>query len=160
MDHPTGQQGWRSIYTGKTLFMMSKVFLDTAYAVALSAPKDQFHSRAVILAEQLETTRANLITTRAVMLEIGNALSKQRYRDASIVLLDALEADPKVEISSLSEQLYLRAMQLYRTRRDKEWRLTDCISFVVMQEQGITQALTTDAHFQQAGFRALMLENS
>jgi len=90
------------------------------------------------------------------MLEIGNALSKQRYRRAAVRLLDSLETDPRVEIIPLSEQLYARASQLYRERPDKEWALTDCVSFIVMGERGINEALTTDEHFQQAGLHALM----
>jgi uncharacterized protein len=42
------------------------------------------------------------------------------------------------------------------SRRDKEWSLTDCISFVVMKERGLTEALTADHHFEQAGFKALL----
>jgi len=138
--------------------MKAEVFLDTAYAIALSVPKDQYHTRAVHLADRLEAARARMVTTRAVMLEIGNALSKQRYRYAAVKLLDSLEADPNVEIVPMSEQLYTRAFQLYRQRPDKEWSLTDCVSFIVMQDRGITEALTTDEHFQQMGFRALLRE--
>jgi predicted nucleic acid-binding protein len=73
-----------------------------------------------------------------------------------VALLDSPEADPRVEIISLSEQLYVRASQLYRERPDKECALTDCVSFIVMEDRGINEALTTDEHFQQAGFQALM----
>ena len=75
-------------------------------------------------------------------------------------LLAALEADPHVDIVPLSEALYARALQLYRERPDKEWGLTDCVSFLVMQDRGLIEALTTDEHFQQAGFRALLREES
>ena len=136
--------------------MRAEVFLDTAYAIALSSPNDLFHQRAVQLAGELKSAGTRLVTTRAILLEIGNALSKQRYRRAAVILLDSLEIDPQVEIIALSEQLYARASRLYRERPDKEWALTDCVSFVVMEERGINEALTTDEHFQQAGFQALM----
>ncbi len=138
----------------------SKLFLDTAYVIALSVPRDTFHERSLQLADQLEAARVHLVTTRAVMLEIGNALSKQRHRSAAVKLLQALESDPLVEIVALSEQLYQRAFRLYSTRPDKEWGLSDCVSFVVMQEHKLTEALTTDDHFRQAGFRALLLEDT
>jgi predicted nucleic acid-binding protein len=48
---------------------------------------------------------------------------------------------------------------IYRNRSDKSWSFTDCASFVVMQEQRLDSALTTDSHFSQAGFRALLLED-
>ena len=138
---------------------MSELFLDAAYAIALSSPKDQFHDRAIHLANQLEATQTTLVTTRAVLLEIGNALSKIQYRDAAVKLLIALEADPNVKIIPLSEEVYLRALKLYRERQDKEWGLVDCVSFVVMQERNIQDALTTDVHFRQAGFRVLLRED-
>jgi uncharacterized protein len=138
--------------------MSNEIFLDTAYAIALSSVRDQFHVRAIALAEQMEAARTRLVTTRAVLLEIGNALSRQRYRQAAVQVLDSLEADPTVEIVPLSEGLYARAAKLFRDRSDKEWGLTDCISILVMQDRGLSDALTTDEHFQQAGFRALLRE--
>ena len=134
----------------------NKVFLDTAYAIALSVESDEHHERAEILAEQLEAEQTRLVTTRAILLEIGNALSKKRYRKAVIELLDALEQDPQVEVVPLSEELFEQALELFRNRPDKEWGLIDCVSFVVMQERGLTEALTTDVHYEQAGFRALL----
>lgn len=131
------------------------VFLDTAYAIALTSASDEFHLRAVALAEELEASATRLITTWAVLLEIGNALSRVQYRHAAIQLLTSLCTDPSVEILPLSDRLLEQALQLYSARQDKEWSLTDCISFVVMQERDMPYALTTDEHFQQAGFRAL-----
>jgi uncharacterized protein len=92
------------------------------------------------------------------MLEIGNALARSRYRTNAVRLLQAMEHDPAVEIVPLSEELYARAVRMYRERPDKEWGLTDCVSFVVMQERRLTEALTTDDHFRQAGFRPLLLD--
>jgi len=135
---------------------MTEVFLDTSFAIALSATTDQSHARAVDLANQLEKNSTRLVTTQAILLEIGNALSKQRYRVAAIQLLESLIADPNVEIVSFSNDLYEAAFNLFRNRLDKEWGLVDCVSFVVMQERGIKEALTADDHFNQAGFRALL----
>ena len=137
---------------------LAEVFLDAAYAIALSAPADAFHTRVELLAEQMETDATKIVTTRAVLLEIGNALSKQRYRADAVALLEALEADRNVEIVPITEDLFARAFHLYRSRLDKEWGLIDCLSFVVMQERGITAALTTDDHFRQAGFHVLLRE--
>lgn len=138
--------------------MDNEVFLDTAYAIALSSANDAYHERAMELAVALQNANALLITTRAIQLEIGNALSKQRYRPAAVQLLDSLEADPAVEIITLTETLYSKSLELFRERSDKDWGLVDCTSFVVMTERTLTQALTTDEHFQQAGFRALLRE--
>jgi uncharacterized protein len=135
-----------------------RVFLDTSYALALSAPTDRHHARALCLAGELEAAKARLVTTRAVVLEIGNALARRRYRSAAVSLLRSVEADPTVEVLPISEGLYARALNLYCGRLDKEWGLIDSISFVVMSDRGLTKALTADEHFQQAGFRALLNE--
>ncbi|MGI8469159.1 MAG: type II toxin-antitoxin system VapC family toxin [Pyrinomonadaceae bacterium] len=136
--------------------MANEIFLDTAYAIALSVESDAHHERAVEISEDLESDGVPLVTTRAVLLEIGNALSKRRYRQAAVELLDALEQDQQVEIVPLAEELYRRAFELFISRPDKDWSLVDCVSFVVMRERGITGALTTDEHFEQAGFRPLL----
>jgi len=135
---------------------MTEVFLDTSFAIALSSETDQNHVLAVKLASQIEADKTRLVTTQAILLEIGNSLSKQKYRAAAIQLLDSLETDPSVEVVLLINSLYRSAFNLFKQREEKEWGLVDCISFIVMQDRGITDALTTDAHFQQAGFRALL----
>jgi predicted nucleic acid-binding protein len=137
---------------------VTEFFLDTSFAIALSSAADQNHLRAVRLANQIETNKTRLVTTHAILLEIGNALSKQRYRSAAIQLLESLETDPSVEIVLFTSSLYKLAFNLFKQREDKEWGLVDCTSFVVMQNRGIIEALTADIHFQQAGFRALLRE--
>lgn len=136
--------------------MTPSAFLDTSYAIALASHTDQFHRQALQLADQLEESSTQLVTTRAVLLEIGNALSKQRLRPAATALLDALEVDPTVEIVPLTEELFSRAVELFRQRHDKEWGLVDCVSFIVMHDHEIYDALTADTHFQQAGFNVLL----
>ncbi|HEX6746697.1 MAG TPA: PIN domain-containing protein [Longimicrobium sp.] len=133
----------------------NRVFLDASYAIALSVETDAHHSAAVQLSRQLES-RATFVTTRAVLLEIGNALARSQFRRGLVNLLTDLEADPDVEIVPLSDELYAKGLTLLRTRPDKRWGLTDCISFVVMQERGLLEALTADEHFRQAGFQPLL----
>ena len=142
----------------KPSLTVTEFFLDTSFAIALSSAADQNHLRAVRLANQIETNKTRLVTTHAILLEIGNALSKQRYRSAAIQLLESLETDPSVEIVLFTSSLYKLAFNLFKQREDKEWGLVDCTSFVVMQNRGIIEALTADIHFQQAGFRALLRE--
>ena len=135
---------------------MNEVFLDSAYAIALSSSTDRHLKKAVKIAKELEKERKKMVTTHAVVLEIGNALSKLRYRHAAIELIDSLERDPTVEFIPITERLFNHAFDLFRSREDKEWGLTDCISFIVMDDRGIREALTTDEHFEQYGFQTLL----
>lgn len=139
--------------------MANEIFLDASYAIALSSPRDQHHGDALRLARRIEEEGIRLVTTRAVILEIGNALARARYRSAAVALLSALENDPGVEVIPLSEELYSAAARLYQTHADKEWGLTDCVSFVVMTRRGLTEALTADDHIRQAGFRPLLISS-
>ncbi len=137
--------------------MRPEVFLDTSFAVALTVESDRHHEQALALADETVRARATLVTTAAVVLEIGNSLARARYRASAVTLLASLHRDPRVEIESLTDELLAEASMLYRGRRDKEWGLTDCVSFVVMERRGLTDVLTADDHFRQAGFHPLLI---
>ena len=134
----------------------SEVFLDTAFAIALVVPRDALHAVAVSVADRLRVERTRMVTTWAVILEIGNALSRARYRSVAVSLLDSIAENRDLEIVPFSERLVEESLALFRVRDDKEWSLTDCMSFVVMRQRGITDASTADDHFRQAGFRPLL----
>jgi predicted nucleic acid-binding protein len=136
--------------------LAKRLFLDTSYVIALSSGRDKHNLLAISLAKEIEEKEIRLLTTRAILLEIGNALSKSQYRQAAIALLDSIERDDNIEIIPISESLYKKGLDLFRKRKDKEWGIIDCISFVVMKERGLDGALTTDHHFTQAGFKALL----
>ena len=135
-------------------------FVDTGFAIALSVRRDRFHARAALLASEIERTKTLLVTTHAVILEIGAALSKLDTRADGATLMRSLLADPTVRVVPHDALLMNKALSLFEQRPDKEWSLCDCTSFGVMQDLGITHALSTDRHFDQAGFTALLLENS
>jgi uncharacterized protein len=138
--------------------MANELFLDTSYALALSIVRDQYHTAARELARRIRSQRTRLITTHAVILEIGNAMAKARQRAAGLDLIEALQDDPAVEIVPLSDELFAEGVALFRRHQDKEWGLTDCISFVVMHTRGLRDALTADHHFRQAGFQAILAD--
>ena len=97
-----------------------------------------------------------VLTTDFVIVELANFFSRVALRPAFATTYDCLMGDPLVEIVPATQSLLDRGVTLYLDRSDKDWFLTDCISFVVMQDQGITDALTADRHFEQAGYRVLM----
>lgn len=138
--------------------MTSSYFLDTSYAIAFLSTRDEFHSRAKQLALAIETHDIQLLTTRAILLEIGNSLAYRNVRRQGLDFLRSINSDNRVRIVELHEELYERAVDLFESRMDKEWGLVDCLSFVVMAEAKVEAALTTDRHFVQAGFRALLRE--
>ncbi|MEA5570679.1 type II toxin-antitoxin system VapC family toxin [Calothrix sp. UHCC 0171] len=131
----------------------NKIFVDTLFVVALINQRDQYHQKASELADSLETHP--LITTDAVLLEIGNALARN-YKDEAVEIIEHFLTSDEVEIVRLNPEFFTQAFKLYKTHQDKAWGLVDCISFIVMKQSGITQALTFDQHFVQAGFQALM----
>jgi predicted nucleic acid-binding protein len=136
--------------------MRNKVFLDTAFAIASAIETDAFHEKALELVKEIKVHGIQIVTTRAVLLEIGNALSRANYRRLAVEAFDTIESDNNVTIVPLTEELFEEALTLYRSRMDKEWGLVDCVSFVTMNQMGITESLTTDQHFKQAGFIALL----
>jgi predicted nucleic acid-binding protein len=91
-----------------------------------------------------------------ILLELGNALSSIRQRELFFRLVSHLRSHSNVRIIPASRDLLDRGLELFSRRADKAWSLTDCISFVVMQDEDVTDALTTDRHFEQAGFTALL----
>lgn len=131
------------------------VFADTLFWLALVVKQDQYHHRAQQWSLRIG---ARIITTVPVLLETANALARPAWRAAGVALIDHLLQRSDVEVVPLSVDLWQRGWNLYRDRPDKGWSLTDCVSFLVMQESGLADALTADEHFRQAGFRALLLE--
>ena len=135
------------------------VFLDTAYVNALINTRDQWHETAVRWERRLATDRTPLVTTEFVLVEIADGLAAVRFRAQAALVLTALRTSMLVEIIPASSDLFAAGLKLYQSRPDKDWGLTDCASFVAMSEHGLSESLTTDDHFRQAGFRALLLED-
>lgn len=132
------------------------LFLDTSYILVLINTSDQFHARAASLARQIHD---DFVTTDAVLLEVGNSLSRIPWRAAAVSTLHAIREDDSIEVIPINSNLMDRAIELFANRPDKNWGLIDCTSFVVMQERELTVALSADKHFTQAGFTALLLDN-
>ena len=132
---------------------MNRVFADAFYFVALLNRADQYHAKATAAATQL---RGEIVTTEWVLTEVADALADSASRRSVAPFLRDLARDPKVRIVQAGSDWFERGLQLYEQRADKDWPLTDCISFAVMTEEKVSDALTGDHHFTQAGFRALL----
>jgi predicted nucleic acid-binding protein len=136
--------------------MLNRIFVDTLFVIALINPRDQHHSKAAELATRYENHP--LLVTDAVLLEIGNGLARN-YKEEAIEIIEYFLDSEAVEIIHLTPELFRQAFDLYKKYKDKDWGLIDCISFVVMVDAGVKQALTFDRHFEQAGFEVLMADN-
>jgi len=97
-----------------------------------------------------------IVTTEFILLELGNACARAGDHADFLALVAGMRASPRVKIIPLSSELFNRGLARMRERSDKNWSLTDCISFVVMEDEGLRGALTGDQHFEQAGFKALL----
>lgn len=132
-----------------------RLLLDTVFVQALFNQRDQYHARASTLLPRVRNA-AEVWVTEAVLVEIGNALSAFN-RQAAVQFIEQCYRTDNLSVVSVDSSLLNRALHLYAARPDKSWGMTDCISFVVMRERGLTDAVTADRHFVQAGFQALML---
>jgi predicted nucleic acid-binding protein len=131
---------------------MNAVFADTFFFLALLNERDEAHARAL----HYEANMAQLVTTAWILTEVADAFSAPENRHAFLRLWDTLRESSDARIIRPTSELFDRGLELFRQRPDKEWSLTDCISFVVMRDEKIADALTGDHHFEQAGFRALL----
>jgi uncharacterized protein len=132
---------------------MTPVFADSFFFFALLNNNDAAHEAA----ERFSSHSGRpFVTTAWVLTEVADGCATVDKRGIFLQLLDTLRASPDARITEPSEGLFSRGLELYRQRPDKEWSLTDCLSFVVMRDERISEALTGDHHFEQAGFRALL----
>ena len=129
--------------------MLNPMFVDTGYAIALINQNDQHHQQASQLSEKYEGYP--VITTDAILLEIGNALSRVARQEAATII-NYFQTAQESTVISITPELLNAAIQMYETHQDKTWGLVDCLSFVVMKQQQISVALAFDRHFIQVGF--------
>jgi len=132
---------------------MKAVFVDTSYYLALINSLDQYHSTVCKWTSGFSGTS---ITTAWIIAELANAMSQTDNRPFFLSLLRDLQSDARVTIVPPTKEYFERGLELYSRRSDKDWSLTDCISFLVMEEQGLKEAATLDRHFAQAGFNVLI----
>ncbi|MGV0027084.1 type II toxin-antitoxin system VapC family toxin [Phormidesmis priestleyi] len=133
-----------------------RLFLDTAFIQALLNPRDDLHNRAKTLFPRIRAATEVWIT-EAIFPEVGNALSAFN-RIGAVQFIQQCYRTENIKVVTVDTELLMQALALYQSRADKTWGLTDCISFTVMQQQNLVDAVTSDRHFIQAGFRSLMLD--
>ena len=135
---------------------MRTLFADSGHWIALLYPRDQMHERAKTVAAGLGTVV--IVTTQMALAEALNHLSREGeyLRNTAVQMVRGLEDNPNVEIIPQTDAQFRAAVERYASRSDQRWSLTDCASFLVMEERGITEALAYDRDFEQAGFVALL----
>jgi len=132
---------------------MSTVLADTSFFIAYLNPREDCHALAV---EWMTASSERILTSDWVLTELGNFLAEGADRRLFGALVRALSAEKRVEIVPADRASFLDALNLYVRRPDQGWSFTDCTSFRLMRARKIRDALTTDHHFEQAGFGALL----
>ncbi len=132
---------------------MKPLFADTSFFVAFLNAKDENHELAV---EHMASSPERIVTTVWVLVELGNYLSKAEQRRLFGPFLQELRRERMMFIIPLKYEQFERGVRLYDQRPDKQWSLVDCISFVIMKQRRISDALSADHHFEQAGFTILL----
>ena len=135
------------------------LFADAGYWIALWDPGDALHTRATAIASSLNV--GTILTTHLVLAEALNYMASmgEFRRLYAARMVQALERSPGIEIVPLTAAHFGTAVERYAARGDQQWGLTDCASFLVMEERGVSEALAHDRHFEQAGFVALLRDS-
>jgi predicted nucleic acid-binding protein len=131
---------------------LKKYFIDTSFVIALVNQNDEYHSRALELTDNLAGFR--FVTSDLVLYEIANYLAKD-FKAEAIKIINTFLNSTDIEIIWHAKGLFTSAFNKYTIYSDKKWGLVDCLSFVIMENLGIHEALTIDHHFEQAGFQLL-----
>jgi len=131
---------------------MTPVFADAYYFFALLNPNDEGHRKA----EEFAALVDRIVTTEWVLLELADGLSAFAKRAVFRGYREGIVTSRQIECVPLDMTLHLRAIERFHARPDKTWSLTDGVSFLVMEDRGLKEALTADRHFEQAGFAALL----
>ena len=133
---------------------MRVVFVDTGFWVARFNPNDSLHGRATEVATSLGAVR--LLTSEMILSEFLAAFSAIPLRSSAVSAVRKIMGNPNVEVVPQTSIQFRDAFDHYAGRADKAWSLTDCASFRLMTERGVSEALAHDHHFEQAGFKALL----
>jgi predicted nucleic acid-binding protein len=135
---------------------MKRLFADTSYWIALFNPRDELHRKAADAARNYSEDR--IVTSEMVLVEFLNGLSGHgpRLREAASQAVSTLRSSRNVSVIPQTSDQFEGALSRYQDMADKDWSLTDCASFLIMEAEGIEAALTHDRHFVQAGYRALL----
>lgn len=136
--------------------MKQAVFVDTSAWLALINEADTDHLKVRAIRDKLLHSKKSFLVTNYIIIEIANSLCKARWRTRAVKLINSIYATEFIEVIEIDKGIYDEAWDMYSSRNDKEWSLTDCTSFVVMKKYDIRDAFTNDHHFEQSGFNILI----
>ena len=137
---------------------MRAVFADTFYWIALSNPAESRYRHALAL--DAKNAGLVILTTDEVLSEFLTFFAGDRWlRERAIAAVKALARNRRVHIIPQTRESFQAGFDLYASRPDKGYSLTDCISMQTMRREGLTDVLTNDRHFEQEGFQALFRDS-
>lgn len=138
------------------LKVINHIFMDSFAWIAIINKSDNYHKPSLKLLNDMLSQQTELVTTNYILIETINALSKAEYRKAIIEFINRIEKSPSVTVIKITDEIHKTAWKLYQQRMDKDWGITDCTSFEVMNLVNIKRAFTNDKHFEQAGYTILI----
>lgn len=128
------------------------VFMDTYGLIAWINARDAAHQE---VKSYLDSYSGDIVTTEWVLLEFADAFSLSKTKPFAVEAIKRIHRLPMFHVVGFEPTVHRAGFDLYESRADKDWSLTDCVSFAVMTQRGLSEALTADHHFEQAGFRAI-----
>lgn len=136
----------------------TETFVDTSGFYALLVRGDRWHDRATAVVADAARHRTRFVTTDYVLDEAATLLKARGHGRLLAAFFESVDSSAALRIEWTTSERFGAARALCLRHADKTWSLTDCLSFVIMRAQGLEAALTSDAHFAQAGFRVLLAE--
>ena len=140
---------------------MKPIFADTGFWIALLYPSDRWNTQATAIYQEIQHKKQKVMTSEMVLTELLNFFAKfdSRLRQKIGNVVQQMKIHPNIIVIPLQSQQFDRALNLYLQRSDKGWSLTDCCSFLIMEDLNLSEALAHDKHFRQAGFVTLLGES-
>ena len=138
------------------IIVKNKVFIDTSGWLALVNKKDKYHKKAKNVKKEIDEKNYEIYTSNFVIVEIANGLSKIKFKHLAVNLVEKIRGSEDINNITVNNNIFEEAWDLFKDYDDKEWGLTDCTSFIIMENYNIQKNLSNDHHFEQKGFINLL----
>ena len=137
--------------------MANPVFVDTSGLYSVLVKDDDMHERAGAFLDRASRSKRRFLTTDYVLDETATLLKARRHGHLVSALMGTILSSAACRVEWMDQDRFEKTLRFFVKHQDKAWSFTDCVSFLLMKERKMTEALTKDEHFRQAGFRPLLV---